>query len=284
MSTTIYNGFRCGTRDQREAMLRIDRLGPRLRAIAERREQAFVTAEAVRIVDQRALALALGRPVPVLEPHASPWDTALARLRERQAEVRRTQKRDPEIDTEVVITLWKTDTNGEWLGFVGADGSAAAYQYVIGQTRRGLSAYAYWDNTDHRPPGVTLRAWKQREKAWRGTRRRYPDEVPTLRWTFEATTDPAPSRAQEHLPTLEQRANPLTEPLVLSAWLAQQPPLSESADYQAHLERYLDFRDRLKNDPVMKAGWTTQKAWVIERLEQNPETLSSALVAVWADV
>lgn len=282
MSTKIYQGFRCGTRDQREAMRRIDRLGPRLRALAEQREQSFVTAAAIQILDQRAIARALGQPEPTIEPHRTSWDAALATLRERQATVRRTRERDPEIDTEVIITLWKTDTNGEWLGFVGADGSPAAYRYVIGQTRHGLSEYAYWDNTD-RPAHISRRAWKQRRKAWRGTRRRGPIEVPSLRWTFEAQATPEPSLASAYLPTLKQRAAPLTETLVLNAWLAEQPVLPDTAGYQEHMQRYLDFRDQLRKDPAMKARWAARNAWVIELLVQDPTTLSEALVTAWTD-
>lgn len=276
MSTRIYNGFRCGTRDQREAMRRIDRVVPRLVAIAERREQAFVTRRAVEIVDQRCIARALGRPPRPLDPSARPWTVALTELRTRQEEVRRTDVRDPSVDVDVTLTLWKTRFNGEWLGFVGADGDEAAYRCVIGQ--RGFRAYAYWDNSDSRPAGVSARAWNQRRQAWAGTPRPWEDNGHTLSWTCTSTTDPDPSRAIDHLPVLAQRVRPLAENLLLNAWLMVQPPLPDDASPHEHVARYLEFRDQLDTLPDLQARLADQQAWVGAQLMGNPRSLHQALL------
>ena len=102
MSTKIYTGFRLNARTMREALDGLGKVSARCERLLEGHQATCVAGLATRQIDKRAMAGLAGYGDGVVEEGAfSPISKAWDLLEDRQAEVRRTRKRDPAVDYEV---------------------------------------------------------------------------------------------------------------------------------------------------------------------------------------
>lgn len=167
MSTKIYDGIIFRSTDLLEIHHQIMTLRPVIRDLGRVETLAFYAREATQVVDARATTGKGGKE----------GQCALAGiwldLTDRQNEIKRTGRRDPEVDLEFTIVLLPHAGRVYGMYFTERRDWAKA---LVGEDRI-AEAYPYWNNTDP-PDGIPCEEWDARGELWREILAADPDGRP----------------------------------------------------------------------------------------------------------
>ena len=155
MSTNIHNGFRFISRSLGRIHEQLTELRQEILAAQKQGQARWAATAALRIVDSRALGLG-GLP------EGPPLEAILRDFGERHQEMRRTRRRDTDIDWDfgLAVLPWK----GRVYGMYYAEQPELAELLIL---KDWVEDYRYWDNSDH-PEDVTPAQWNARRETWNG--------------------------------------------------------------------------------------------------------------------
>lgn len=249
MSTKVYSGFRLTARTLRQALDDLETISKRAKTILAARETKFLACTATNIIDKAAIAGLTGR-----EPHkdaSSPLSSAWLKLMERQDDVRKTRRRDPAVDFEVIFRMWLCRKTNAFIGYVIAEGEHEFLQ-LLTDSRKAME-YGYWNNCDG-PEHLNERQWKKRGDIWHGLL-----DGKSGPWMDVRVPEPHSfgdaSVIVEAVPTLSSRIAERAEALALDRWFAElKAARPELTSVDESLEAYFEFRDkRRKGDAGVAA-------------------------------
>jgi hypothetical protein len=263
MSTKIYTGFRMKARVLRAVLDDLQRVLVRCEALLVARQNSFLANVAVDALDTAALAGLPGFTTPAAtETPTAPIYEAWNLLSDRQAEVRRTQRRDPAVDFEVIFRLWLCRKTGSFVGYVIGENA----QRFLNELLRGgvATEYGYWNNVDPLE-SQNERQWKKRGDVWDGLLAGKSGPwfdvrvaEPLIGWGVSDAILAA-------VPSLDSRVAPLAHKMALSQWFAAQPPCT--VEVGEALSSYFDFRELERaGDAAVTKLLATAKATVRARL------------------
>lgn len=245
MSVKIHCGFKLVQNELSGIVTAMDAVKPRIEELQRQqylRVYACVLAEAM---DRARLELAAGRTDHLVS--GRPDRLVRDAISKRQARVRASRERDPDVDLDVTLTCWFSPHLGEVIGIAFGELDAPVQRLL--KECGVVTDYAYWDGVcpdEDVPP----REWSRRKVAWgevisrkvgMGFQFRFEGEqlgVP-LEWG-----DVAP-----HLPDLDHRSRELADPQLFSRWYCALPDAAE--DNGDIWRRHGEFRRLLQHDPVL---------------------------------
>ncbi|NTF17813.1 hypothetical protein G6L37_05320 [Agrobacterium rubi] len=153
MSTKIYNGFKLREHD----MARIHQIlmdwRTELRLLHQQAASRFIAEIATNMIDEETLE-------PGCHKGETPFTKGLSLLWDMQAEVKKTQRRNPVVDFEFCISLLPFEG--------GIYGIAYTEQHAwrdLWMSKPFVEDFAYWDNTD-KPDEVSEADWDERGRVW----------------------------------------------------------------------------------------------------------------------
>lgn len=265
MSTKIYTGFRLNARTMRDAVDGLGKVSARCEALIVERQARHVAQVATQLIDERALAGLPGYPeVATTETSFSPARMAWDLLDDRQAEVRKTRRRDPDVDYEVIFRVWLCRQTNAFVGYVASE-EASAILEVLYKSRVGHE-YGYWNNTDA-PEHLNERQWKKRAKVWNALIAGKSGPCFEVRVREPYITWGVSDAILAALPTYEERVARYTHDLAVNRWFAGVQESAPEADVLVH---YSAFRKLQRSgDPVAEAHLTAARELVLERLEPD---------------
>jgi len=248
MSTKIHSGFRMQSRDIRKVLDDLSRVSKECTKLLRGRQAKYLAETATRILDNRALSVLAGRPA---EPRdVSAMFAARDKLWELQAEVRKTRRRNPEVDYEIFFRLWLCRKTGAFIGYVRGEGAEEIRDVLV--KARVAAEFSYWNNTDP-PENLNARQWKKRADVWEDAlaNRSGP-------WFDIYVDEPSEyCRAEDvlgHIPTFQQRVNRHAEEIAFDSWY-KKPEDGERVDFSHAWRAFVDFRSlRHEGDPTITAA------------------------------
>jgi hypothetical protein len=212
MSTKIFNGFRFADPDLATIHRQIMEWRAELRPLHQQAANRFVAELAIAAIDEERL-----RPgshsgqIPVMEGISKLWDM--------QAEVRKTQRRNPAVDFEFTISLMPFE--GQVYGIVYSEQQEwlrlwMAKPFVID--------FSYWDNTDP-PEEVSEQDWAERGRVWDAILSEAVFTAPSMAGfaadcTHEALS-PDIDNVVNELPSFQERISRTARFLVVSAEMSR---------------------------------------------------------------
>jgi hypothetical protein len=262
LSTKIYTGFRMNARTMRAALDALESVSSRCEKLLETRQARHIAQVATRQIDKLALAGLPGYPAAdALKVDFSPVRKAWDLMDDRQAEVRKTRRRDPDVDYEVIFRVWLCRQTNAFVGYVAGEDSSAILEVLF--KSRVAHEYGYWNNTDE-PEHLNQRQWKKRAKVWEGLIAGKSGPCFEVRVREPYMTWGAPERVLAALPTYEERVARYTRDVALNRWFAEVKGASPEID---PIPQYFKFRDLQEyNDPVVVAHLAAARELVLERL------------------
>lgn len=264
MSTKIYTGFRLNARTMRAVLDDLQRVSPRCEALLVARQDRFLANVAVEHLDRAALAGLPGFAERTAEEGApmSPIFTARDLLCDRQAEVRKTQRRDPAVDFDVIFRLWLCRKSGAFVGYGVGEDVQPFLDELLGA--RLATEYGYWNNVDPLE-SLNERQWKKRGDIWSGLLAGKSGPWFDVRVPPPLTGWGLPDTLLAAVPSLEARVAPAAHKVALSQWFVAQPPVAP--EMSEALDSYFAFRALERaGDPVVVALVKAAKETVRARL------------------
>lgn len=249
-------------RTMRAAVDDLGRVSSLCERLIEARQARHIAQVATQLIDERALAGLPGYPeVETLDTGFSPASKAWDLLDDRQAEVRKTRRRDPDVDYEVIFRVWLCRQTNAFVGYVAGEDASAILE-VLYKSRVGHE-YGYWNNVDP-PEHLNERQWKKRAKVWNaliagksGPCFDVQVREPYITWGVSDAILSA-------LPTYEERVARYTQDLAVNCWFAD---VKESAPEAEVLSQYFNFRKLQRNgDTGVMAHLAAARELVLERL------------------
>lgn len=153
MSTKIYHGFKFADPDMTVIHRHIMHWRQELRLLQKKATDAFVAEIAISMFDAE-------RMHPGTHTGKSPLTDAVLMLWDRQAEVKKTQRRDPSVDFEFTISLMPFE--GQVYGIAYTE--QREWQRIW-MAKPFIIDFAYWDNTDP-PEELPDAEWEERGRVW----------------------------------------------------------------------------------------------------------------------
>lgn len=153
MSTKIYSGFKFADPDLSVIHRHIMDWRNELRPLQQRATDAFVAEIAINMFDAERMR-------PGSHTGKSPLMEAISTLWDRQAEVKKTQRRDPLVDFEFTISLMPFE--GQVYGITYTE--QRAWQ-TLWMDKPFVLDFCYWDNTDP-PEELPEEEWEERGRVW----------------------------------------------------------------------------------------------------------------------
>lgn len=202
MSTKIYNGYRLrtGTIADLNALLR----GFQAAALAASRDRmaALCARYAVRCFDKQTIGM--------MDADKSPASEAFWHVMERQDNVRKTDRRDPEVDLECMLSLFP---HGEHV-YVTLGSEQDIYE-KLWEAVPGVEPYPYWNNTD-RPSHVSEAEWEERGANWSAATS--AEKGLKTSWRFYAVPESSGFASIDdmlrHIPSFESRVTDIAKAIV----------------------------------------------------------------------
>lgn len=261
MSTKIHTGFRLTARTMREALDSLGKVSIRCQGRLEERQATCVAELATRQIDKRAMSGLAGYPETAAgESSSSPISQAWDMLADRQAEVRRTCKRDPVVDYEVIFRIWLCRPTNEFVGYVAAENASEVLQVLFDS--RAATEYGYWNNTDH-PEHLNERQWEKRGKVWGALIAGKSGPCFEVRVPEPRVTWGLPESVLGAAPTYDSRVERYTQDLALNLWCADMQDVTA----QTALAAYFDFRELQRDgSPEVAVLLAKARGLVLERL------------------
>lgn len=249
MSTKIYYGFRLKARTMRQALDDLESASTEVNAVLEKRKITFLAKTATAAIDAAAVSKLL--PAKEAKVCSNPLSAAWGELLDRQAEVRKTMRRDPVVDFEVIFRLWLCRKTKAFIGYIRGEGAG---EFLTILTRSGLATdFGYWNNTDG-PANLNPRQWKKRGDIWRDLlddkSGPWFDVYVPEKLGFSDAVDVAAAQ-----PSFERRVHALAADLAISRWLTTQKVTRPDLD---PLKAYREFLSKTRHgDESVKALWQT---------------------------
>lgn len=258
MSTKIHTGFRFTEHDIHAVHQRLMDWRAELASLHADMVARFLACTAAALIDRDALAQ--------LEPDEvnaarKPLSSAYCQLRDRQADVKRTMRRDPDVDFDFAVAIMPHD--GRLYGIAYSEHTAWVKLFL---SKPWIEGYAYWNGVDH-PADVTDEEWDERERTWDAVLG--PAAVPAMvgfeaRCTDILTPSPDVNEVLRHLKPPDLRAIAFARQRVIDRRCSM-----DTADAQ-HMSRTV----RAINDAVRwmtdtdegKAALTTETALIVPLL------------------
>ena len=242
MSTKVYSGFRLTARTLRAALDDLERISKQATAILADREHSFLACTATNIIDESLL-----RPVSDAVPEdtseetrdraRSPLSSAWRTLMERQDEVRKTRRRDPAVDFEVIFRLWLCRKTNAFIGYVIAEGD---HEFLKLLTQSGKAMeYGYWNNCDG-PDHLNERQWKKRGDIWHDLLNGKSGPWFDVRVPEPHTFGDA-SKVVTFVPSLDKRVGEHAFNRALNGWFREQKVNRPELD---PMDAYFEFRSK----------------------------------------
>lgn len=212
MSLKIFTGFWCRTRSMAELVVEMRRLESKANQLLEQKQLRWLARAAVKRVDAAALTEARGES----SSSESPYLAALSELMDRRAKIRVDLKRDPEVDTEIELTMWCTPT-GNFVGEVLGEERAHVHRMLLGN--RMARDFSVCTSTD-RPAHVGVREWQRLTGTWVAIQR--GEYGPSFSFRFSPEM-PLPQALKPHIPSLGIRAAELAYGQAFETFRCQNP-------------------------------------------------------------
>lgn len=257
MSTKIYDGiFISGPLEA--ALPTIQRVCSQWVDLLTQRQAEFLARVATRELDRRRLvdlATELDLKELVAPKDAEGWSAysyAQNQMLERQAEIRKTQRRDPAVDFELELTLWYVKQVKGYAGRVTGEGNGKPRDMLLAT---GVAKdFGYWNNVDP-DENATEAQWRHREYVWDLVCRQGPNAPRPF--TFRVEPDIArPRHLDQNAPSVTERVSGFAESWT-HARLAQLHPDAWGAgavDANEVWSRYRKFRDQLRDETSQAAA------------------------------
>ncbi|WP_087865757.1 hypothetical protein [Comamonas thiooxydans] len=257
MSTKVFTGLRFLTKDIGELGRLLRNVSPAIYALQQAQLNRFLVHSTLALLegpDAQPGTASPGRAETISQ-------VILARYYERVAKVKSSLRRDPAIDSEVLITCGISD--GRILGLVRSELSNHVIQVLV--TAAVAESYNYW-NSDEPDPEVSASEWESRRQAWdrvlepsAGMMFSYSLEDPCgLDFSpelsvFEQEVPPAAVRAQKYAThRILTRAATVSEVLALQRRLE----VATSAEYAELQAGIRDIEPRLHTAEEVHAAWS----------------------------
>ncbi|WP_186214691.1 hypothetical protein [Burkholderia gladioli] len=269
MSVKIHCGFKLVQRELAGIVTAMDDAKPRIEKLQRQQYLRVYASVLVEAMDRARLELAAGGADPLIS--GRPDRLVRDSISKRQARVRASRERDPDVDLDVTLTCWLSPYLGEVIGIPFGELDSQV-QHMLKDTGV-VTDYAYWDGVDP-DDDVPRQEWSRRKVAWgevmarkvgMGFQFRFEGEQPgvPIEWG-----DVAP-----HIPNLDRRSRELADPRLFSRWYRALPDVAEdSADIW---QRHGEFRRLLQRDPVLRQQQAEEVAR-IKPLLLSVEELSEA--------
>lgn len=213
MSTKIYHGFRFRTRSLWRVHDSMMSLRPVVRDAQRDCEADWLASSVADIIDREALGVSRKSRV------GSPLSAARSELWDRQSEMKKSGRRDPQVDFEMTVSV--LPFRKRVYGLLYAESRKLRKLF---EDQDGIEDFAYWDSTDP-PDDVDPREWGRRGSVW--------SEILAQDWigrpsgcgfAVEFATEaemPKPAILIDRLPDIEKRARRLAVERVADRALAQ---------------------------------------------------------------
>jgi hypothetical protein len=245
MSTKIHYGFQLRARDIRQVLDEFASVQKKAEEILKQRQSVFIAVTAASRLDRLAL---FGLP-----GYTRPWgltysaiSTSVEELDDRQHKVRRTQRRDPDVDFEVFFRLWLSRDTNTFIGIVRAEG-AEDFRKILFEAGF-ADEFAYWNNTDPEE-GFTDEQWDARGAVWNGVLAGKSGPWFDIQVEEPINYHRVTEAVLAALPTFEQRVANHARTVAFTTW--------EELRFARHLEkgepresavvtRFFDFLDKLQ--------------------------------------
>lgn len=158
MSTKIFNGWRMPDTTLDEAVKKIQGFRRLISEQADALAAQKLAHLMTNAIDLKARRAASGKPLS--EHHFHNVDQIWQEILQRQAKIKETMGRDPDVDFEVTMNIYPM--NGSVLGVIYSEQQDWENAWFAID---GVEHYGYWNNTD-RPDEVSEEEWQQRERDW----------------------------------------------------------------------------------------------------------------------
>lgn len=219
MSTKIYTGFSWDCTDFGRVMNTLRKLEPRIRTACNVRKATVLARMATETIDGQCFTLAEGARTAEYKVVGSPLSEAADRMRERQAEIRKTMYRDPGVDFEVRIVMWYVPQESRFIGYVLGEDDDDTYRML--RRCRGVTDFGYWNNVDP-PKGMSRERWEARRVLWN---RVFDKKLgPPLVVTVDADYWASPESIEAQLPSFEKRVTEIARHAAFRPWLEREHP------------------------------------------------------------
>lgn len=197
----------------------------------------------------------------------SPLYDAERKIRKRQAAIRSTRYRDPDVDYEVKICCRHHKKSKSVLGYVVAEDSGFAYNQLLQFDE--VEDFKYQNSSDP-DEDVSPADWAQREKFWNEVLK--SKALIPFEFTFdEGHFWPNKELIFENLPSLESRCKEYAHDQLFNSWFLENGPKDDTGEmlWEKALRYYLDFKDELKKDPVLAERLAVLKADIAAKLPEG---------------
>jgi hypothetical protein len=214
-----WDGFRmsCSTLD--EALDVVDAFRPAARTMLQDWNARLLAEGAATLIDQ---ACVRELPMPTA-PLSQTWEKA----QDRRLQIIRTERRDPAVDPEFRLTLFRHDG-----GIYGLDHTEQPEWRDAWRAFPGIADFSWW-NGGERPDGISRQEWIRRERAWKAM---IPDMWPAGHGVVVILTpryfDSSPQEVLAAMPSMDDRRRRMAADLALTARMEHIMP-DASKDAQA---------------------------------------------------
>lgn len=216
MSVKIYNGYAYSTNDIGVAIAHFHSLRPLIADIGH----TIIAKTCAKIATSRMDAAVMKG-----EGCKSPLSAARLEIIERQISVQTTQRRDPDVDLEVSVTLIPTDEL--ILVMIWAE-----HDNMVEVLRKGLFPLPYWDNTD-RPDNLSEEEWAKNGEIWMKAlshdRYHRPGNCGVTVSFLPHLSGPSDELIMKHIPTLKERVRSVLLPEVCESLVRKGVDVMEAA-------------------------------------------------------
>lgn len=250
MAAKIHTGFRFVSSDIFEVRRFIDEYRVRMKVERARKVARWLATTATNILDDRRFGLPSDIDDEKTDRH--PLAAAWSNLRDREREIEKTGRRDPEIDFDFRIFIYVHERSRSLYGSMICEQPEWRRAFV---RHPAIMSFAYWDNSDP-PSNVTRREWQERARIW--------DEIFEVNRTLggaglvaelsQNTTYlyPSANRIMRLIPKNTARAKRLARKIGLNHYMENIDPLTDeeksSNSSSPFMRRFFDFPGWVKGE------------------------------------
>jgi hypothetical protein len=173
LSTKIFNGYTLACSSLDKLHYKMKKLGIEARKIQARLRTKWLVKRAVQLFDDANMygKVKIDKDtVHAVKIRMNPLSIAILELLKREGKMKRTNLRDPEIDTGFKVAILPTrrisKSKHSRLGKIFAIIYVDNMEFEeLWNKQSWVKPYGYWDNTD-KPDDVSNKAWRQRCRDW----------------------------------------------------------------------------------------------------------------------
>lgn len=262
MSYKVYTGFRLALTSLADIQSIIVAWRDEMEALHEAAFAKLVAGEIADRIDKISRSLALPAKNILSSTILSIWD--------RQRNIKRTDRRDPDVDFEFLLRLFPFE--GRVYGIAHCEQNAWLERWL---DQPFLDRFNYWDNSD-KPDQIDEDEWADRQRIWCGIFAQHPSRrIDLCGLNVSCTGDVIPSTDDilQAMPPFSRRLAKTAEDESLRAWIERNPVVLE--ELKTHpgscLHRYHEWR----HSEAGVADFATRKDIWSSRLH---ETISPAML------